>query len=163
MCSLCRNRRVLQGTRLVARLFVIATLWPVASCDKNSGTTVLPSGTPAGVRTSDLSAGVALPDTTTDNPFSTEAEKASALRDGQQLYSSMNCAGCHGGKGGGGIGPPLSDLQWTYGHRLENIVQTVLQGRPNGMPSYANKLPQSEVWKIAIFVQSLSHELPEDK
>ncbi|MBC8089653.1 MAG: c-type cytochrome [Phycisphaerae bacterium] len=146
-----------------ATTIILMTAFMSAACGDKRATTVQPSGTPAGVRTSDLSAGLTPPDTTTEGPFTSESEKGAALRDGAQLYVSMNCAGCHGGKGGGGIGPPLSDARWIYGHRLENIVQTVLQGRPNGMPSYAHKLPQREVWKIAMFVQSFSHALPEAK
>ena len=33
---------------------------------------------------------------------------------GKQLFSWMNCVGCHA-HGGGGIGPALMDAQWIYG------------------------------------------------
>ena len=35
-------------------------------------------------------------------------------------------------------------------------MQSILQGRPNGMPAFGGKLPESEAWKIAAFVRSLS-------
>ena len=41
---------------------------------------------------------------------------AYAISQGAQLYSWMNCAGCHA-HGGGGMGPPLIDDEWRYGGR----------------------------------------------
>lgn len=104
------------------------------------------------VRTSDLRAGGAAIDMQARDPFADDPE---GTRDGRTLYNAMNCNACHGSNGGGAIGPPLSDEDWIYGNRLENIVQTIVQGRPNGMPSYGGRLPQSEIWKIAAYVQSL--------
>src|SRR5438046_8219234 len=49
------------------------------------------------------------------------SEDAWAMSEGQRLYSQMNCAGCHGHGGGGGIAPPLMDSQWLYGSRLSDI------------------------------------------
>src|SRR4051812_48434441 len=53
---------------------------------------------------------------------------------GKRLYRWFNCNGCHA-SGGGAIGPALMDDQWLYGHEAPQIVATILQGRPNGMPS----------------------------
>jgi cytochrome c oxidase cbb3-type subunit 3 len=41
--------------------------------------------------------------------------------------------------GGGGMGPPLMDNEWIYGSSPENIVATIVEGRPNGMPSFRNR------------------------
>ena len=112
-----------------------------------------PGDEPAVLRTSDLSAGGARPDIAAVNPY---ADDAQAVADGRALYGAMNCAGCHGGAGGGGIGPPLADDQWIYGGQPENIVEAILKGRPNGMPSFGAKLPPAEAWKIAAFVATLA-------
>jgi cytochrome c oxidase cbb3-type subunit 3 len=125
---------------------------PDSSDDVARGDTVpFDSITPL-VRTSDLRAGGGAIDMQVRDPFADDPE---GTRDGRTLFMAMNCSGCHGAAGGGGIGPPLSDEDWIYGSRLENIVQTIVQGRPNGMPSYGGRLPQGEMWKIAAYVQSL--------
>ena len=74
---------------------------------------------------------------------------------GQTLYGK-NCAGCHGGAGGGGIGPPLADEQWIYGSSDANIYASIVQGRPNGMPAFGPSLQGEVVWKLAAYVKSLS-------
>ena len=110
---------------------------------------------PVPVITSDLRAGGVPAEPAARNPY---AQDEHALTAGRQLYGAMNCAGCHGPSGGGGIGPPLADAAWIYGSEPENIVQSILQGRPNGMPAFGPKLPTSEAWKIATFVQQLSRK-----
>jgi cytochrome c oxidase cbb3-type subunit 3 len=106
----------------------------------------------AAVRTSGLVAGP--PDTLAEilNPY---ADDPGALTQGRQLYQSFNCLGCHGGAGGGGIGPPLADDAWIYGGSAANIYATIVQGRPNGMPAFGPGLQGEAVWKLAAYVQSL--------
>jgi cytochrome c oxidase cbb3-type subunit 3 len=62
-------------------------------------------------------------------------ENAYAISEGKRLYGWFNCVGCHF-HGGGGIGPPLMDDQRIYGSEPENIFATIVEGRPNGMPSF---------------------------
>src|SRR5690606_20751226 len=45
--------------------------------------------------------------------------------------------------------------EWIYGSAPENIRQSILQGRPNGMPAYAGVIPEDRVWLIAAYVRSL--------
>lgn len=101
--------------------------------------------------TSDLQAGS---DTVlaSRNPFDGNQQ---ALGEGERLFMSMNCAGCHGAKGGGSIGPPFRDADWIYGDDPASIFQSIQQGRPNGMPSFGTKLPHEHMWKIALYVRSL--------
>lgn len=80
---------------------------------------------------------------------------ASAIAQGQQLYTQMNCVGCHS-HGGGGMGPPLMDDQWRYGGRIDQIATTIAEGRPNGMPSWRGKLTENQIWELAAYVRSLS-------
>jgi cytochrome c oxidase cbb3-type subunit 3 len=86
---------------------------------------------------------------------------AYAVSEGKRLYSQFNCSGCHF-HGGGGIGPPLMDDQWIYGSQPENIFETIVEGRPNGMPSYGGKLSAQQVWQLAAYVRSMSGLLRKD-
>lgn len=88
-------------------------------------------------------------------------QSAYTVAEGKRLYSAYNCVGCHA-QGGGGIGPALMDAEWIYGSSLEQIHSTIVQGRPNGMPSFAGKIPDYQVWEIAAYVRSMSGLLPSD-
>lgn len=83
-------------------------------------------------------------------------DDAAAIVQGRELFHSMNCVGCHASQGGGGMGPPLSDHVWIYGSEPAQIFMTIMQGRPNGMPSFANALPEDSIWKLAAYVRTLS-------
>jgi len=101
------------------------------------------------------------------NPLPTPAtpamyeESAYAVSEGKRLFNQYNCSGCHA-NGGGGIGPPLMDNYWVYGSQPQNIFTTIVEGRPNGMPSFRNRIPQYQVWEIAAYVRSMSGLLPKD-
>jgi cytochrome c oxidase cbb3-type subunit 3 len=77
------------------------------------------------------------------------------LSQGKKLYAWFNCNGCHA-NGGGGSGPALMDDRWIYGSKIENVVQTIREGRPNGMPSFRGKIPDDQIWQIAAYVRSMS-------
>ena len=78
-----------------------------------------------------------------------------AVTEGMRLFGQYNCSGCHS-NGGGGMGPSLMDDQWIYGGRLEQIHQTLVEGRPNGMPAWGSKIPDDQLWEIAAYVRSMS-------
>jgi len=80
---------------------------------------------------------------------------APAIAEGQQLFTQMNCVGCHS-HGGGGMGPALMDDEWRYGSRIDQIATTIAEGRPNGMPAWRGKLTDDQIWKLAAYVRSLS-------
>lgn len=86
---------------------------------------------------------------------------ANAISQGQQLFSQMNCSGCHS-HGGGGMGPPLMDDEWRYGGRLDQIATSIAEGRPNGMPSWRSKLTSDQIWQLAAYVRSLSGQPSKD-
>ena len=88
-------------------------------------------------------------------------ENAQALSEGKQLYSAFNCVGCHA-HGGGGMGPPLMDSKWIYGSNPEQVFSTIVQGRPNGMPSFRGKIVDYQVWQIVAYVRSMSGMLSKD-
>ena len=86
-------------------------------------------------------------------------ESAYAVSQGQTLYNQYNCVGCHA-NGGGGIGPPLMDNNWIYGSEPANVFATIMQGRPNGMPSFRNRIPEYQAWEIVAYVRSMAGLLP---
>lgn len=86
---------------------------------------------------------------------------AYAVSEGKRLYESYNCVGCHN-HGGGGIGPALMDSKWIYGSHPQQIYSDIVQGRPNGMPSFGDKIPDYQVWEIVAYVRSMSGQLPSD-
>jgi cytochrome c oxidase cbb3-type subunit III len=83
------------------------------------------------------------------------AKSPEHIEAGKQLFQAMNCNGCHS-NGGGGFGPPLMEKTWIYGGRVENIASTIVEGRPNGMPSFRSLLAMEQVWELAAYVKSLS-------
>ena len=109
------------------------------------------------VRQSELQPGQVIPAVAMRNPFEGNPH---AVGEGRRLYNWYNCGGCHFA-GGGGIGPPLMDDEWIYGSEPQNILDSMMEGRPNGMPSYRGKLPQEHALKIAAYVRSLGDTAPE--
>src|SRR3954469_20879403 len=97
----------------------------------------------------------------TPPPSNMYEESAFTVAEGQKLYEQYNCSGCHA-HGGGGIGPPLMDNDWIYGSGPQNIFFPNMQGRPNGMPSFRNRVPEYQAWQIAAYVRSMSGLLPSD-
>lgn len=143
---------------LVWAAFVIAAL--LVSCSRE--TRVLRQPPPANetfntVQVSGLNPGAnSIP---TPPPSNMYQESAYAVSEGQKLYEQYNCVGCHA-HGGGGIGPALMDNNWIYGSEPGNIFTTIMQGRPNGMPSFRNRIPEYQAWEIAAYVRSMSGLLP---
>jgi cytochrome c oxidase cbb3-type subunit 3 len=104
------------------------------------------------VQTSGITAGGAQGPPEIKNPYT---DDPGALSQGRQLFDGFNCAGCHGSAGGGGMGPPLADQDWIYGGSDAQIYATIVQGRPNGMPSFGQAITGEAVWKLAAYVKSL--------
>lgn len=103
------------------------------------------------VRTSAVHAGPPVP----DRSLSAFQDNAWAASEGQRLFAQMNCAGCHSPGGGGGMGPPLTDAEWRFGSAPENIFDTIIKGRPRGMPSFAGRLSDADVWKLVAYVRTI--------
>ena len=83
------------------------------------------------------------------------------IAQGQRHYAWMNCVGCHA-HGGGGMGPPLMDDEWRYGGSMEEIVTTILYGRPNGMPAFQGRITEQQAWQLAAFVRAQSAQPRQD-
>ena len=80
---------------------------------------------------------------------------AYAMSQGKHLFEWFNCVGCHA-HGGGSIGPALMDADWIYGGDPQSIYQTILAGRPNGMPAFSGRISQTQAWQLVAYVRSLS-------
>lgn len=86
------------------------------------------------------------------NPFGTDRV---ALSEGRKLFVAMNCAGCHGGHAGGGMGPSLRDVDWMYGNTDAQIFSSIAEGRAHGMPAWGTRLNGDQIWKLVGYIQSL--------
>ena len=139
----------------------------VAGCEREARrfTTPVKNQTPSeqAERTSTLQPAVSLQGKVrealrNDSPYD---ENAYAVNQGKRLFRWYNCNGCHS-MGGGGIGPPLMDSHWKYGSEPTNIFTTIMQGRPEGMPSFGGHIPEDQVWQIVAYVRSMSGQLRKD-
>lgn len=83
------------------------------------------------------------------------------IGEGKRYYEWYNCYSCHAA-GGGDVGPPLMDDKWRYGGEIEQIYSSITEGRPNGMPSFAGRIPEQQVWEIAAYVRSMSGNAAKD-
>jgi cytochrome c oxidase cbb3-type subunit III len=157
MTSRCR---LAPSARLMLAL-ALAVVTP-AGCEREeqeSRSAPVAESAPAAIALSSLFAGETRPAPT---PQRAEYEyNAYHVSEGKRLFEWFNCSGCHS-HGGGGMGPPLMDDRWIYGSQLENIYATIVQGRPNGMPSFQNKIPEQQVWQLAAYVRSMSGQLRKD-
>jgi len=156
MCSPCRRIERRAGFALAALLALAAV-----GCERERreyASKGPPTTPPGAVRVGTLQPGTPLP--TPSEPRGRHFEgNAYHVNQGQQLYKWFNCTGCHA-NGGGAIGPALMDAQWRYGGSIEQIHASIMQGRPNGMPSFAGKIPDDQVWQIAAYVRTMSGNAP---
>lgn len=151
------SRQSLRVLALVAPLVLLAA---VSSCKREErALRVSPpeAGRIETKRVTDLSAGP----TTSPAPTplkNAQEENAFALNEGKRLFQNFNCSGCHA-NGGGGMGPPLIDDKWLYGSEPDQVFATIVEGRPNGMPSFRGKIPDFQVWQLSAYVRSMSGQV----
>ncbi len=84
-------------------------------------------------------------------PYETNAY---SLGEGKRLYTWFNCKGCHA-DGGGASGPALMDGWWRYGADPVSVFVSLRDGRPNGMPSFRDKLTTEQMWQLVGYVRSV--------
>lgn len=92
-----------------------------------------------------------------DNPLQHNPQ---AIKDGEKLFSTMNCDGCHGGGGLGWEGPSLVDGRWRYGGADGEVYHSIFYGRPRGMPAYGGILSSDAIWRIISYLRA--QPVPED-
>ncbi len=62
---------------------------------------------------------------TLNNPYTGQPDKIEA---GKAVFQGMGCPGCHGGNGGGGMCPPISNETWVYGSDDDTLFRLVTLG-----------------------------------
>ena len=142
----------------VALAALCATALLTAACERERrGFQQPPSASVAvkSLRMSDITPGAPDPGAHVANP---DEDNAYAVAEGKRLYGWYNCNGCHA-DGGGGSGPALMDDVWIYGSEPVNVFATIVQGRPNGMPSFGGRIPEGQVWQLVAYVRSLSGQV----
>jgi len=112
------------------------------------------------------------------NPYADS--DAAAVEAGQKLYLRYGCNGCHGGTGGGGMCPPLTNDIWIYGGDDDTLFRLVAWGTEAlQSKGYSRKATENvvgpmppmgqvvqtddDLWHILAFVRSNYHGAPECK
>lgn len=91
------------------------------------------------------------------NPYTGNPE---AIIEGEELYKLLNCYSCHGLRGGGGMGPDLTDEEWKEGTGDDTrVMDQVMTGR-NKMPGYDGVITEEEAWKVIAYVRTLYKGAP---
>ena len=73
--------------------------------------------------------------------------------DGAQVYKA-NCAGCHGGNGGGGIGPQLRDGAVISAFPDAASQVEFINGGAPGMPAFGDRLSAAELEAVVEFTRT---------
>jgi len=93
--------------------------------------------------------------------------------EGHQKFMSAGCNGCHGGTGGGGMGPPLTNPVWVYGSDDDTLFRLISLGsdelKKQGytrkgsenvvgpMPAMGGVLKDSDsLWKVIAWIRSVN-------
>lgn len=82
-------------------------------------------------------------------PAPNTPQTLSAAGEGRRLYLKLNCYGCHGDRGAGGMGPKVANKE--YG----DVSEKVLQGAGEGMISYRAYVTTQDVQNIAAYLASI--------
>jgi Cytochrome c len=109
------------------------------------------------------------------SPYQESYDKVA--EEGHKKYMSAGCNGCHGGTGGGGMGPPLSNPVWVYGNDGDTLFRLIALGSDGlqaqgytrkGSENVVGPMPphgtivksNDDLWKIIGWIWSIN---PPDK
>jgi len=63
------------------------------------------------------------------------------------------CIACHGARGGGGVGPNLTDRYWLHGASPAQVRRSIAKGFPmQGMIAYEQDLASAEIDALLAYV-----------
>jgi len=103
------------------------------------------------------------------NPY--KDSDANIVSQGESLFRSYPCSGCHGGGAGGGMAPPLTKGNWIYGGDDDSLFRLVTLGSAElqkkgftrkGINAVVGPMPpmgsiikdSDDLWKMLAFMRS---------
>lgn len=69
--------------------------------------------------------------------------------EGRRVFLKLNCAGCHGDRAAGGMGPNIQQAE------QGNISDAVRDGGDNGMPAFGQYLNSTDLANLGAYLQSI--------
>jgi mono/diheme cytochrome c family protein len=98
---------------------------------------------------------------------------ASVADEGHKKFMAAGCNGCHGGTGGGGMGPPLTNQVWVYGKDSDTLFRLIALGsdelqkegyQRKGSENVVGPMPpmggivksNDDLWKIIAWIRSVN-------
>lgn len=138
-------------------LALLAAVPLLGACEREERRFEMPSSAPLASGTERrvlVAGGPPIEGETLDPDMPGYVESAWMVSEGGQLYNHFNCVGCHA-RGGGAMGPPFLDETWSYGSSPYEIASSILDGRPNGMPSYRGKLGPQQLYQLVGYVRAI--------
>ena len=115
---------------------------------------------------------------TLKNPYKNDLNNMAIW--GKQNYMANSCNGCHGGTGGGGMCPPLSNATWVYGKDDDTLYRLIALGsdeyqkqygktrigRENvvgPMPAFGHIVKtDDEIWRMITYIRTIYNDDPKD-
>ncbi|QKP78864.1 c-type cytochrome [Methyloligella sp. GL2] len=112
------------------------------------------------------------------NPYT---DYQSVAEEGHKLYMGLSCNGCHGGTGGGGMCPPLTNPVWVYGADDDTLFRIVTVGSDGlqkdygmtrkGSENVVGPMPamgsaiksEDDLWKIIAWIRSVNPDSLKEK
>jgi cytochrome c oxidase cbb3-type subunit 3 len=91
--------------------------------------------------------------------LSGQPHDAALATEGEQLFLTTGCVGCHGmdGKGMAAVGAPdLTDSIWLYGGDAATLKESISKGRAGVMPAFGERLGEQRVRLLAAYALHLS-------
>jgi cytochrome c oxidase cbb3-type subunit 3 len=126
----------------------------VSACTQHTPAPAVASTAPPAVAypSHEAAGGIVPPGGALHNPHAGDKLVAAT---GAQLFTTMNCDGCHGPDASGAVGPNLGDGRWRYGGADPEVFMSIYYGRPKGMPAFGGVLGEDGVWQLVTYLRSL--------
>ena len=140
----------------ISRALALVVLVGAAACGRKDGATssATVQGTAAHLDDRIFAGGIPPAEIGSANSVNPVAGDSVSSREGGEMFTAMNCDGCHGGGATGWVGPSLIDGRWRYGGSDAEVFLSIYYGRPKGMPAFGGLLPPNVVWKLVTYLKS---------
>ena|SRR5580704_2018594 len=108
----------------------------VSACTQHTPAPAVASTAPPAVAypSHEAAGGIVPPGGALHNPHAGDKLVAAT---GAQLFTTMNCDGCHGPDASGAVGPNLGDGRWRYGGADPEVFMSIYYGAPRACPPSA--------------------------